>query len=1042
MLISDISVKRPVFASVLSLLLIAFGLVAFDRLSLREYPRIDPPVVTVDTAYRGAAAAVVETRITQIIEERIAGIEGIRYVESVSSDGNSRITIEFDIDRDIDSAANDVRDRVAGISDNLPQEADPPEIQKQSGDDDVIMWLNLVGEGMTVPELSDYAERYLVDRFSVISGVARVRVGGGQRYAMRVWLDRNQLAARGLTANDVESALRAENVELPAGTIEGETRQLTVRVQRAFADATDFANLVLARGDNGYLVRLGDVARVERGTEETRILFRGNGIPQVGIGIIKQSTANTIEVARGAKRERERVNAMLPEHMSLEQSYDSSVFVEDAVQQVYTTLAIAIGLVVLMIYLFLGSARAMLVPAVTVPVSIVATSIALLLFGFSINLLTLLALVLAIGLVVDDAVVVLENVVRRMQEYGEPPLLAAYRGTRQVGFAVIATTLVLVAVFVPIAFLQGDLGRLFSEFALTMTAAVCFSTLIALTLSPMLASKLLRPNDDHSPVVKLVDAVFAWLKAGYGRSIEFCMNAPWVVVIGFVSLLVACYVLFKGIPSEYAPREDRGVFYLMVNGPEGATYEYMEKYMDEIERRMMPYVEQEEITRLLIRAPRGFGSQQNFNTGVVINVLNDWAKRRGGFEIMAEVRQKLQDLPGVRAFPVMRQGFGARAQKPVQFVLGGGTYEELAQWRDILMEKINADNPGLLGIDWDYKETQPQLNVVIDYNRAADLGVSVGNIGRTLETMLGSRRVTTYIEQGEEYDVILEGERSNQNTPISLQNIYVRAERVNQLVPLGNLVKLEEFAGATTLNRYNRVRAITLEANLAEGVSLGEALGYLEGLVRAHLPPNVNIDYKGQSRDYQFAGESILFVFLLGVLVTFLVLAAQFESYVHPFIIMLTVPLAMCGGLFGLYLTGSSLNIYSQIGLMMLVGLASKNGILIVEFANQLRDQGVEFKAAIIEATQVRFRPILITGITTAAGSIPLISSSGAGAETRLVIGVVVLAGTLAATLFTLYVVPVAYELLARNTGSPGDVARKLALQEQKTPEKPPPGAN
>lgn len=1034
MLISDLSIKRPVFASVISLMLIAFGVVAFDRLSLREYPRIDPPVVTIETGYRGAAASVVEARITQIIEERIAGIEGIRFVESVSSDGSSRISIEFDIERDIDSAANDVRDRVAGIADDLPAEAEPPEIQKQSGDDDVIMWLNLVGEGMSVPELSDYAERYLVDRFSAINGVARIRVGGGQRYAMRIWLDRNQLAARGLTANDVESVLRAENVELPAGAVEGETRQLTVRVRRAFATVEDFSRLVLKSGSNGYLVRLGDVARVEKGTEESRLMFRGNGIPQVGIGIIKQSTANTIDVARGAKRERDRVNAILPSNMSLEQSYDSSVFVEDAVVQVYSTLAIAIALVVLMIYLFLGSARAMLVPAVTVPISIVATFIALYGFGFSVNLLTLLALVLAIGLVVDDAVVVLENVVRRMHDYGEPPLLAAYRGVRQVGFAVIATTVVLVAVFVPIAFLQGDLGRLFSEFALTMTAAVCFSTLIALTLSPMLASKVLKQSE-HNGLIKVVDAAFERLKHGYGRSIGVCMDAPWIVAVIFLAMIIASYFLFKAIPSEYAPKEDRGVFYLMVNGPEGATYDYMEKYMDEIERRMMPYVEKGEITRLMVRAPRGFGSQQSFNTGVTINVLNDWSMRRGGFEIMDEVRAKLQDLPGVRAFPVMRQGFGSRAQKPVQFVLGGGTYEELAQWRDLLNAKISESNPGLLGLDWDYKETQPQLNVVIDYNRAADLGVSVGNIGRTLETMLGSRRVTTYIDQGEEYDVILEGERSNQRSPISLQNIYVRSDRLDQLVPLSNLVKLEESAGATTLNRYNRLRAITLEANLSEQLSLGEALGYLEGLVRDNLPSNVNIDYKGQSRDFRFSGESVIFVFMLGVMVTYLVLAAQFESYVHPFIIMLTVPLAMCGGLFGLYLTGGTLNIYSQIGLMMLVGLASKNGILIVEFANQMRDEGMAFKAAIIEATQVRFRPILITGITTAAGSLPLITSSGAGSETRLVIGVVVLAGTLTATIFTLFVVPVAYELLARRTGSPGDVTRRLTKQVERYPE-------
>lgn len=1030
MLLSDISVKRPVFASVISLILIALGLVAFERLPLREYPNIDPPIVTIETRYPGASASVVETRITQIIEDRIAGVEGIQYVESVSNDGRSRITLEFDIGRDMDAAANDVRDRVSGVIGDLPADADPPEVQKQSGDDDVIMWLNLVGEGMDIPELSDYADRYLVDRFAVINGVARVRIGGEQRYAMRIWLDRNQLAARGFTANDVENVLRAENVELPAGYIESSDSQFTVRVQRHFRDVETFGDLVLdRRGD--YLVRLRDVARVERGTEESRMTFRGNGIPQVGIGIVKQSTANILDVSRAATEVQARINEILPDHMSLEPSYDSSVFVESAIREVYITMAIAMVLVILNIYLFLGSARATLIPAVTVPVSVIATSIALWMLGFSINLLTLLAIVLAIGLVVDDAVVVLENVVRRMQQYKEPPLLAAYRGTRQVGFAVIATTLVLVAVFVPIAFLQGDLGRLFSEFALTMTAAVVFSSLVALTLSPAMASKLLRPQDESGVMVQVVEKSFGWMRHQYGRAVHFCLAWPVLVVAVFLVLLAACYWVFQQLPSEYAPKEDRGAFFLMVNGPEGATFEYMSEYMDEIERRMNPYVESGEITRLLVRAPRSFGGVQTFNTGIIITVLNDWSLRRNGFDIMEEIRDTMDDLPGVRAFPIMRQGFGARVQKPVQFVIGGGTYEQLAQWRDQLVDLIHADNPGLVGLDWDYKETQPQLRVVIDYSRAADMGVSVGNIGRTLETMLGSRRVTTYVDQGEEYDVILEGERDSQRTPTSLQNIYVRSERLNELIPLSNLVRLEEVADSSALNRYNRVRAITLEADLAPDLALGDALTHLENLVREHLPPDVIVDYKGQSQDFKEAGGSMVFIFMLGILVTYLVLAAQFESFMHPFIIMLTVPLAMVGGLLGLYWTGGSLNVYSQIGLIMLVGLASKNGILIVEFANQLRDEGLHFKDAIQEASQVRFRPIVITGITTAAGSLPLLLSSGAGAETRFVIGVVVLAGTLAATFFTLFVVPVAYELLARRTGSPGDVARLLEVQEK-----------
>jgi multidrug efflux pump len=1026
MILSDISVKRPVFAAVMSLLLIAFGLVSFDRLPLREYPDIDAPLVTVSTTYPGAAANVVENRITELIEDRISGVEGIRYISSVSEDGRSRITIEFDVDRDVDAAANDIRDRVAAILDDLPVEAEPPDIRKEDSNEDVIMWLNLQGTGMSIPELSDYARRYLVDRFSVLDGVARVRVGGGQVYAMRIWLDRSELAARNLTVADVEAALRAENLELPAGSIDSEQRQFTVRTERTFTNADDFSSLVLARGKDGYLVRLGDVARVERGTAEDRLFFRGNGVPMVGIGITKQATANTLAVARAAKAEKDRINTALPEGMSIQQSYDSSVFVEGAIREVYKTLSIAIAMVIGVIYLFLGSVRAMLVPAVTVPVSLIATSMVLLALGFSLNILTLLALVLAIGLVVDDAIVVLENIHRRMETYGETRLVAAFRGTRQVGFAVIATTVALVAVFVPIAFLQGDIGRLFSEFALTMAAAVSFSSFVALSLSPMLASKILPQDASRSRLSMLVDRGFNRLRDGYHVILEHVLGKAWIVGIVFAGLLGGSLWLFDHVPDEYSPKEDRGVFYLMVTGPEGSSYQYIAAYMTEIEQRMMPLVENGEISRLLVRAPRGFGNFEIFNTGIVINVLNDWANRRSAWDIMDDVQQRLKDLPGVRTFPVMRQGFGARVQKPVQYVLGGGTYAELAKWRDILVEKIEQDNFGLVGLDWDYKETKPQLRVEIDYERAAELGVSIKSIGRTLETLLGSRRVTTYIDAGEEYDVILEGERSTQRTPTNMENIYVRSDRTEQLIPLSNLVRLDEFADSIKLNRYNRVRSITLSANLADGVSLGYALEQLNQLVSDNLPGDVIIDYKGQSRDYQFSGSSIMFTFLLGLVVVYLVLAAQFESWMHPFVIMLTVPLAMAGALLALYLTGQTLNIYSQIGLIMLVGLSAKNGILIVEFANQLRDAGKPFREALVDAASIRLRPIIMTGITTAAGSIPLLLSSGAGTETRTVIGTVILAGILSATFFTLFVVPVAYDQLARRTGSPQRVTRQL----------------
>jgi multidrug efflux pump len=1026
MILSDISVTRPVLATVLSLLLVAFGLVAFDRLPLREYPDIDPPVVSIETLYPGAAANVVETRITQLIEDRIAGVEGIRTVESVSEDGRSAITVQFNIDRDIDGAANDVRDRVSAVLDQLPAEAEPPNIRKVDSNEDVIMWLNLVSDRMSVPELTDYATRYLVDRFSVIDGVARIQIGGSQVYAMRVWLDRNELAARGLTVADVEDALRAENLELPAGSIESVERQFSVRMNRTFNDPDDFARLVLARGTDGHLVRLGDVARVERGTEEDRTFFRGNGVPMVGIGVVKQSTANTVAVADAAKAEAARINATLPEGMEIKQSFDSSIFVKDAVKEVYKTLAIAIGLVILVIFLFLGSVRATLVPAVTVPVSIVATFTVLLALGFSVNILTLLALVLAIGLVVDDAIVVLENIHRRMEQYGETRLVAAYRGTRQVAFAVVATTVVLIAVFVPIAFLQGDVGRLFAEFALTMAAAVAFSSFVALSLSPMLASQILPQSHRRASLTHGVDWVFQWVRRGYGAMLRVLLRQPWIMVLIFIGTLGAAVWLFEQIPQEYSPKEDRGAFFVLINGPEGASYQYMSGYMDEIERRLMPYTESGEAIRLLVRAPRTFSNTALFNSGMAVMVLNDFGKRRSGWVIMDEVRAKLADLPGVTAFPVMRQGFGARIQKPVQFVIGGGTYEELAEWRDLLLEAIEKDNPGLVGIDWDYKETKPQLKVEIDYDRAADLGVTVGNIGRTLETMLGSRKVTTYLDAGEEYDVILEGERNEQRTPGSLENLYVRSDRSGELIPLSNLVSVIESADSQSLNRYNRLRAITIEANLDSGLALGDALSYLEAKVAEHLPDKARIDFKGQSRDFRTSNQDILFVFVLGLLVVFLVLAAQFESWIHPFVIMLTVPLAMAGALFALWLTGQTLNIYSQIGLIMLVGLAAKNGILIVEFANQLRDQGKEFREALLEAADVRLRPIVMTGVTTAAGSVPLLLSGGAGAETRTVIGIVILAGVLAATVFTLFVVPVAYDLLARRTGSPGDIKRRL----------------
>jgi multidrug efflux pump len=1025
-MLSNLTLKRPIFGTVLALLLITFGVVAFTRLSVREFPSIDPPIVSIRTTYPGAAASIVESRITELIEENIAGIEGISFIESRTEDSLSIITLEFDVKQDIDAATNDVRDAISRMVDSLPSEVDFPSVRKVDSDEDVIVWLNLSSPSMSLAELTDYARRVLVDRFSTISGVGRVRLFGGREYAMRIWIDRIELAARGLTVADIEQALRADNVELPAGGIESKDLLFSLRLRRAFNDADDFSALAVGRTPDGRIVRLGEVARVERAASEERSIYRGNSIPMVGIGIIKQSTANTIDVARGVIAEAKRINQMLPDGMDLDVARDSSVFIEGSIAEVYKTLAIAIILVMVVIYVFIGSIRATLVPAITVPIALIGTFIFLLALGFSINLLTLLGLVLAIGLVVDDAIVVLENISRRIHEEGETPLVAAYRGTQQVFFAIVATTLVLVSVFIPIAFLQGTLGRLFSEFAFTMVAAVLISSFVALSQSPIIAAKFLQRDITPSKFSLILDRLIHLLNRAYSFTLDWTLRRSLVAATAIVVMTGVAVMIYRSLPSEYAPQEDRGTFFISVRGPEGASHSYMAGYVEEIERRLMPYVESGEIRRLLARSPRAFGNTSNFNTGWFTCVLTDWGERRNAWIIIDEINRELRDLAGVRVSTIMRSGVGSRTARPVQFVVGGNTYEELAIWRDLLLAELEKDNPGILNIDWDYKETKPQVEIEIDYTLAATLGVNVNTIGRTLETMLGSRRVTRYLDNGKEYDVLLEGERDSQRTPASLQNIFVRSGTTGSLIPLSSLVSTREKAASNQLNRYNRMRAITFEANLAPDLSLGQALDHLEALVLRHLPPNAIIDYKGQSLDFKRSGGSIWFVFLLGLIVVFLVLAAQFESWLNPLIIMLTVPLAIFGGLLGIFLTGGTLNIYSQIGLIVLVGLATKNGVLIVDFANQLRDSGMAVESAIRESCRIRLRPILMTAVTTAAGALPLVFSTGPGQETREQLGVVILFGVLIATITTLYIIPVAYRIIAPYANSPMKQIRRL----------------
>ncbi|MFP5307065.1 MAG: efflux RND transporter permease subunit [Gammaproteobacteria bacterium] len=1032
MWLSDTSVKRPVLATVINLLLVVFGLFGLTNSSVREYPDIDPPIVSVRTSYPGASAAIVESQITQIIEDRVSGIEGIRSISSQSQDGRSQITIEFSLSRDIDDAANDVRDRVSRVLDNLPDQAEPPEVVKADSDASPILWMVLTSDRLDTMALTDYAERYLVDRFTTVPGVSEVFVAGARRYAMRVWLDPARLTARGLTAEDVEEALRQQNVERPAGRIESDQREFSLRTQRPFRSVGDFEQLVVARGADGFPIRLGDLAKVELGPEDPRGGFRANGVPSLGLGVVKTSKANTLAVAEGVKAAMAQLQPTLPEGMKLQLNYDSSEFIATSLDEVLVTLAIAAVSVIAVLFLFLGSVRATLVPAVTVPISLIASFLFLYLFGFSINILTLLALVLAIGLVVDDAIVVVENIHRR-QELGEPPLLASFRGTREVAFAVVATTVVLCAVFVPIGFLQGNVGRLFREFALSLASAVVCSSIVALTLSPVLAAALLRKNDHSNRLLDWLDRAFERLSSIYQASLRRSLPHPVLPVAMLLGLAASVFVLFRLIPQEFTPTEDRGGFFVGVLAPEGASLAYTQAQVERIEAALVSRIGEGEVRRVLSRIP-DFGGGEEVSTARFIVSLAPWDERsRSSEEIAEDYTPVIAGLPGIRASIFQRSGFRVGASGvPVQVAIGGGSYEELAGWRDRILARAR-ENPGLVRLDSDYKETKPQIERVVDLQRAGDVGVPVASVATALETFMGGRRVTRFERGGEEYDVILQSPDAARRSPEELSSLYVRARTDGSLIPLSSLVDLRETASAATYNRLDRVRSITLSASLAPGYTLGEALNYLETIIREELPESVQIGYRGDSREFRDAGSAMLLTFAMALLIVYLALAAQFESFVHPIVIMTTVPLAVAGALAALWALGMTLNIYSQIGIVMLIGLAAKNGILIVEFANQLRDAGYAFDDALIEAGRIRLRPILMTSLATVAGAVPLMLASGAGAEARTILGVVIFFGVAFSMVLTLFVVPTFYGLLCRRTGSPERHAAELAAQADET---------
>jgi multidrug efflux pump len=1030
MFLSDLSVRRPVFAAVIAILLAVLGVVGFFNLSVREYPDVDPPVVSVQTIYTGASANVVESRVTQLLEEQLAGLEGLQTITSRSRDGISEITLEFAVGRDVNEAANDVRDRIGSAGSDLPEDALAPEVRKVDADAQPIMFLVISKPDWSQLELADWIDRNLVDRFSALDGVARINIGGQGRPSIRIWMQPERLAAFSLTPADIETALRTQNVELPAGRIEAQTQNVTLRVNRPFATPAQFAQLVVGRGENGYLVRLGDIARIEKGPENPYSGFRMNGQPAIGMGIVRQSGANTLAVAQSAKALADQIRPTLPEGMTITIGADDSLFISRAITAVWQTLAEAAILVVFVIYLFLGSWRATLIPAVTVPICLLGSFAVLWLVGFSINLLTLLAMVLAIGIVVDDAIVVLENVYHRIEQ-GEPPLAAAFQGTRQVGFAIVSTTMVVCAVFVPVMFISGQTGMLFRELAVAMMGAIAFSGFLALSLAPMLCSKLLR-HENRGRLTQLVDDRFKWLETHYARLLDRVLVAPRYVLAGIAILLLAAIGLYMTLHSELVPPEDVGVVQTQITAPEGTGFAQMNSYMRATEAKILPLVDHGPVRTFLSRVPAGFNASEDFNTGNMNIFLKPWEDRDVTTQdVVAQVNKLLQQMPAIRGSASSRSSLGRGRGQPINFVIAGASYADLARARDRILAAAAA-NPGIVNLDSDYKETKPQLRVDVDTTRAGDLGVSVQAVSQALQSLLGSRRVSTYIDRGEEYRVIVQAEAASRSTEANLASIYVRSAG-GELIPLSNLVKIQEVAGARDLGRYNKMRAVTLQGALAPGYTLGEALDFLEQQALA-APEVIAIGYRGESQSFKEATGSIYVVFLFTILVVYLLLAAQFESFVHPAVIITTVPLAVAGGVLGLSLMGKTMNLYSQIGLVMLVGLAAKNGILIVEFANQLRDAGRDIGTAIREAAARRLRPILMTSIATVAGAVPLMIAGGAGAAARQAIGVVIVFGVSIATMITLFLIPILYARLARFTGSPEAVSRKLETQLSHSP--------
>jgi multidrug efflux pump len=1012
MRLSEISVRRPVFATVMSLMLMLLGAVSYQQLQVREYPRIDEPVVNVSTRLVGASSEVIESQVSKPLEDSIAGIDGVDIITSISRSEQSQITVRFKLEKNPDDAAADVRDRVSRVRGRLPDAIDEPVIAKVEADATPTIWLAFSSESLSPLEVTDLVNRVVRPRLQTVPGVADVQVNGDRKFSMRIWLDPDKLAAYQLTTQDVEDALRRQNLEVPAGRIESQQREFSVTARTDLNTVAQFAEVAL-KASHGYTVRLKDVARIEQAAASERSSVRLNGVPSVSLGVIRQATANPLEVSAGVRELLPRIQADLPASVLVRAANDNSVFIDRSIKSVYRTVAEAVLLVAVVVFVFLRTLRASVIPLVTIPISLVGSFALMALAGFTVNTLTLLALVLAIGLVVDDAIVVLENIFRHIEE-GLEPFQAALKGVKEIGFAVVAMTLTLAAVFAPLAFTPGRTGRLFIEFALTLAGAVIVSGFVALTLTPMLCSKLLRHNPQPNRFDRGMESVLVGITGGYERVLRWTLGQRWVLLLLMAAAAAGSWVLFKNAKNELAPVEDRGVILATVNAPDGATLDYTSRYLRAIERIGMSYPE---FDRVFVVAGNPTVSQ-----GISFLRTVDWTERtRSTQQLARELQPQFQALPGVTAFPItppsLGQGF---RERPINYVIvTSDSYDNLAQVAQQFLAEM-AKNPGFVQPDSDLRLNKPEIFMEVDRDRAADAGVSVDQVARTVETMLGGRNVTRYKRDAEQYDVIVQTRPSGRTTPEDIEKIFVRG-RGDAMVPLSALVKVRETVSPRELNHFNQRRSVSITANLAPGYVLGDALQFMDDTARRVLQPGYSTELNGASREFRASSGALGLVFGLALLFIFLVLAAQFESFVDPFVIMLAVPLSMVGALLAMQLSGGTLNVYSQIGLITLVGLITKHGILIVEFSNQLRQQGRDTVQAVVEAASLRLRPILMTTGAMVLGALPLALATGAGAESRRQIGWVIVGGMTLGTLLTIFVVPTMYTFFARRR-VPGEI--------------------